>query len=371
MNTPAWYIGKNTDFELHGKMQCLAASFGDVELYYPRSWWRSLSYNIRKVARHFLHKIGMGDRHKPTDGWILRQSNLYNEGELDCSDSDMIYSQGILPSDTHGKPVLVDLIYLNPEDMEDGCSEKAKESFAILTEQVRHLAQIPGIFNVRSDHSLKMIDRIVPEQSWKFRNLPFLMPNLKVMDTNAIIRKHQNTECIEFLFCGAQAIRKGLPLVIDAFIRIRREGRMPCRLHIVSALSDGHVDIPQDKDIVLHGALPYNDTQKLFEQCHVFVMPSISESYGLTYLEAMARGAIVIARDYEPQREIVGYGECGLLTKPDAEHVYRRMAEVMNMDAEERVNLALKARERFIKKYSYDYACKEWYKAIKDVYSQI
>jgi glycosyltransferase involved in cell wall biosynthesis len=55
----------------------------------------------------------------------------------------------------------------------------------------------------------------------------------------------------------------------------------------------------------------------LFDACDVFVHPSVQESFGLVYLEAMARARPVVAVDAGPAPEWVGENERGILFRPD------------------------------------------------------
>ncbi len=87
------------------------------------------------------------------------------------------------------------------------------------------------------------------------------------------------------LFCGRAWERKGGPILIEAFRRVRKE--FPdARLTVVSAgappLNEPGVEqLGLVDDAVLH---------RLYSTCSLFTMPSISESWGLVYVEAAAHG---------------------------------------------------------------------------------
>ncbi|MBO4664700.1 MAG: glycosyltransferase family 4 protein [Bacteroidaceae bacterium] len=370
MNTPSWNVGTNTDIRLQREMVCLEKDLENVSLYFPKSWILSLPYNIDKVCGFIKRKVLGTVTLDTKDGWVLRRKALYNEPEIWFASCDVIYAQGILPTNLHGKPILLDLFYMRPEDVNPTFSEKAQVNFDILSKHIKELARTKGIFNLRSDYAIRMVEELCPDNAWKFRNLPFLRPNIKAASTDEIIEKHTNDDTTRFLFCGAQANRKGLPVVIESFIKAKEAHECKSELHIVSALSDGNVGIPQRDDIIFHGGLPFDETQELFRKCHAYIMPSREESFGLTYTEAMANGLVTIARNYEPQREILDYGKCGILTNIDTQSVTRSIENVLLLTREERIDFALKARDRFIKKYSYGAALKEWQKAIEDCFAQ-
>ncbi len=59
-------------------------------------------------------------------------------------------------------------------------------------------------------------------------------------------------------------------------------------------------------DIVMLGAVPYENVGALYDACDVFVFPSYAESFGHPMLESMARGLPVIAADLPVHREVCG-----------------------------------------------------------------
>ena len=206
MNTPSWNVGINTDIRLQREMACLEKDLENVNLYFPKSKILSLPYNIDKVCGFIKRKILGSVTLDTKDGWVLRHKALYNEPEIWFANCDIIYAQGILPNNVHGKPILLDLFYMRPEDVNPTFSKKAQENFDILSNQIKELARTNGIFNLRSDYAIRMVEELCPDNAWKFRNLPFLRPNIKAASTDEITEKHTNDDTIRFLFCGAHNV---------------------------------------------------------------------------------------------------------------------------------------------------------------------
>ena len=68
-----------------------------------------------------------------------------------------------------------------------------------------------------------------------------------------------------------------------------------------------------DKDVVFRGRIPNNEIQKNIEKAAICIYPSLSESFGITVIEAMAMGKAIVISDIEPFKEIIGNSNSALL----------------------------------------------------------
>ena len=132
---------------------------------------------------------------------------------------------------------------------------------------------------------------------------------------------------LRILFVGAAWMRKGVPALLRAHERLRKEG-LPIETTIVSALrwsSRGYIGPNEGYDIegetrrlglegVTHyPGLPNADVMRLMEDVDYFVFPSLHETFGYVSLEALSCGTPVIATGTAAQPEIVEDGKCGYL----------------------------------------------------------
>lgn len=116
---------------------------------------------------------------------------------------------------------------------------------------------------------------------------------------------------------------KGMDLVIPAFAQIR--ARHPeVRLMIVGDGSlKGYMqqqakELQVDNDSVIwSGWQPQDKLQSLYKQIDIILMPSRSEGFGLTAIEAMAGGCVVVASNVGGLPEIVTDREIGLLHRTE------------------------------------------------------
>jgi glycosyltransferase involved in cell wall biosynthesis len=127
------------------------------------------------------------------------------------------------------------------------------------------------------------------------------------------------------LFVGRQWERKGGPILLEAFKRVRKE--LPdATLTVVSSLAQFE---PQEG--VEHIKFASNEElHELYKACSVFTMPSICETWGLVYVEAAMHGLPTANWDNWALPDIVDHGQSGVLTsKHNAEGLAEALIEAL------------------------------------------
>ena len=81
--------------------------------------------------------------------------------------------------------------------------------------------------------------------------------------------------------------------------------------------------------VTLMGRVDQASLERLREQSSVIMVPSLAESFGLTYLEAMAAGRALIAFDIPPARELLG-GDGIPLVPPNSEALADAVLELLS-----------------------------------------
>jgi glycosyltransferase involved in cell wall biosynthesis len=127
------------------------------------------------------------------------------------------------------------------------------------------------------------------------------------------------------LFVGKDFERKGGPVLLDAFRKVRR--RLPdARLTIVGPLMKG-----EEEGVRFAGMLPPKEMPAVYRDCSVFVLPTWREPYGISFVEAMAFGLPCIGTRIEAIPEIINEGETGYLVEPgDADGLAERLLTLLN-----------------------------------------
>ncbi len=109
------------------------------------------------------------------------------------------------------------------------------------------------------------------------------------------------------LAVGTFEPRKNLPVLLDAFRELRRDGR---DLQLVVAGHQAFTQLLPLGDLAPHvrlaGVVPDDELRTLYAGAACFVLPSLYEGFGLPLAEAMAAGVPAVASDIPALREVGG-----------------------------------------------------------------
>lgn len=96
--------------------------------------------------------------------------------------------------------------------------------------------------------------------------------------------------------------------------------------------------------IVFHGQMKRDDAQKIVKNADCFVMVSSREAFGLVYVEAMAKGCIVIGTEGQGIDGIIKHGENGFLCKArDVDGLAEVIKHIVNLSQSELQEISSKA----------------------------
>ncbi len=144
---------------------------------------------------------------------------------------------------------------------------------------------------------------------------------------------------------------KGGTLVLDAFRRAQI--RNPnLRLTIVG--KNDYKDTISIPNVTVHGFLPVNKLQSIFERSSLFLMPALNEPWGLVYLEALACRVPIVGLNRNSVPEIAGHGEFGfIMDHADPEALANLLFKAFaNPDALARMGQA--GQQHCLSRYSWD-----------------
>lgn len=164
---------------------------------------------------------------------------------------------------------------------------------------------------------------------------------------------------------------KGMDLVVPAFMKIHAENS-ETRLLIVGDGSQRLLMEQQvheaglDNVVCFAGRQPQEALQQYYDRIDILLMPSRSEGFGLTAIEGMARGCVLVAANTGGLPEIVLDGKVGLLHVPeDVQSLKDRVSMLVNNLAE------LERMSKNAMTYVLNFSIEKYNRQIKDWYSKL
>ena len=136
-------------------------------------------------------------------------------------------------------------------------------------------------------------------------------------------KKRENKDIITIGVVSRLEHIKGMDLVVSAFAKVYAKHKN-IRLLVVG---DGSLRHQMEEDasrshlckiIEFAGMQQQRDLQSYYDKIDVLLMPSRSEGFGLTAIEGMARGCVLVASNTGGLPEVVREGYVGLLHQPES-----------------------------------------------------
>lgn len=171
----------------------------------------------------------------------------------------------------------------------------------------------------------KKLLKLYPEFLGKTVVLPY------GIDEKLIIKKNpQFGEKIKVLTCGNFIKRKNIDKVIEA-LKDEKDVELTCvgggnLLNKMKRLN---------KTVRFTGKLSNDKVLSLMRQSDIFILPSVDETLGIVYLEAMASGCITVGTINEGIDGIIKNGENGFLIEPTVQDIKDVIYKIKNLDKNE------------------------------------
>ncbi len=143
------------------------------------------------------------------------------------------------------------------------------------------------------------------------------------------------------LFVGTRFEIKGGPVLLRAFLRLRR--RHPDLRLLVVGTSE-RIHLPKGAENL--GYVPASRLAGIFARSTIFVLPTLREAFGLAFLDAMACGLPCVGTRVGAVPEIVVDGETGLLVPPGDDAALAEAVERLLDDPERARAMGRAGRER-------------------------
>jgi glycosyltransferase involved in cell wall biosynthesis len=174
----------------------------------------------------------------------------------------------------------------------------------------------PAWKRARKDTELDLADLVIVPCEWARESLSFnkslKKPVLKIpyatpaADMSA--RTERPTGPFTILFAGQIGVRKGVPLLLEAWKRLRLKD---ARLLLAGSMNLDEKYLGRYTNFHYLGALPRVRLLEVMKEVDLFVFPSVAEGFGLVIGEAMAAGVPVLTTRNTGGPELITDGREG------------------------------------------------------------
>ena len=138
-------------------------------------------------------------------------------------------------------------------------------------------------------------------------------------------REWQNKEKIRILTCGQFIERKNIDKVIKACSKFDNVE--------LSVIGSGKLEKDLKKiseKVFFMGQLPHYQVLEKMRYSDIFILPSVNETFGMVYLEAMASGCITVCRKNDGIDGIIADEVNGFLVEDNLEQVLEKILKWEN-----------------------------------------
>lgn len=161
----------------------------------------------------------------------------------------------------------------------------------------------------------------------EFREKSFVAPS--GVDSRIIVQRTpiQNRDRIKVLTCANFKKRKNIDKVIEAI-----KGLGGFELTVIGDGAERSALEKLDPDVIFTGRLSNHDVLAKMRESDIFILPSVGETFGMVYLEAMASGCITIGTKGDGIDGFIRDKQNGFLTLPVSTEIRKLLLNIKNMD---------------------------------------
>jgi glycosyltransferase involved in cell wall biosynthesis len=164
------------------------------------------------------------------------------------------------------------------------------------------------------------------------------------------------------LFLSRINVKKGVDLLINAYLKLKKSGQRLPKLVIAGPGGDSAYGrqmrelAAADKDILFLGMVSGPAKWGAFYGCEAFVLPSHQENFGISVVEALACGKPVLISDQVNIWREIEKERAGLVANDTAIGVLKQIEKWLSFSKPEKKRMSGLAKETFLKYYKMEVA---------------
>lgn len=188
----------------------------------------------------------------------------------------------------------------------------------------------------RSYWLLEKIKKYVKKESQKFQIIPSGIEKEKIIEKNILENKIKNFngKPYKIISVGNFIKRKNFHSLIEAISKIDEKILLEIAgdgKNLKSLVKYAYANKSQEKVNFL-GKITNSEVLNLMESHNIFILPSLNETFGMVYLEALAKGCVVVCSYNSGMAGFIKDNENGFLTGTSAEEIKNTIIRIINSD---------------------------------------
>ena len=325
-----------------------------------RSHAISLAGNVKTIRAAVGRRVGL-----PLTEYALTTSRL-SAAALRHSNADIIFAHRAFPLNAGSKPVVWQSAIIDPVMQSSyGVSDQSiAEQIAVKGPLFARCAAV----QVSTQAEAKRHAMLFPQLADRFVAIPFFTPGVKPCEPEALER-HLHDGPVRILFVGNHARRKGLDLLLEAFLQLPPHVQSQTRLTVVSNFDRSPMELPSHANITYVRGMAHREVLAEMAHSHLLVNVARLESYGLIFVEAMAEGMVCLGPQWEVQRELFQDGEAGVNLACDASAIADSL-QTLILSPALRHRIGTAALQRFRDHYAPAVVARRYCRMFTDVLAQ-
>ena len=364
LNLYPWFLPRrNRELRTHLDLMGLGAAYPDMTFSLARSIPAAVLGNAVWLAQHALSRLAVGRSllsrsyayHAATTlNWLPRSlvrrlkpdilfGHEYLPLNLSSRDLPVVFETGVLTEELlrHYRP------FYKPSQVRDHMLFNSRLKQRAISSAT--------LVNIREPFGADQFRSQFPELAHKVRTVPPFLDYISSAPYERVVAKQAAPRKIKLLFVGNDARRKGLPTLVDAIRGLPRKTASLLEVTVISQFLDGAVDTTGINAQVIsgarlasgQGALTVDQLMAHMAGSHIFAMPTLGDTFGIVYLEAMANGCAVIGPNTQPQSWILDHGRAGMMVNPASAEMLASAIDALVGNQELRTHLATSAWQRY------------------------
>lgn len=164
----------------------------------------------------------------------------------------------------------------------------------------------------------------------------------EISDTKTALEKFDNIKTLKIVCAASLIKRKNLLPLINA-IKNLKNPNVKLKIFGKGKLEKKLKKSAAGANIEFKGHKTREEILNELSRAHVFILPSLRETFGLSYLEALAKGCITICTKNSGMSGYIKNNVNGFTVEPTDENIQKIIIEILNKDKDELKKISTEA----------------------------